>query len=363
MQLVLFLEVPHMGRIIPRKTILGVLAWLALLITSRSALAQSSSQEIRFETADSVKLKGTFYPSGGGNKSPCAILLHKLGGNRQQDGWDDLAKALQTKGFAVLSFDFRGHNDSCEVKPEFFNLPINKKVFGHTTKGKDSKLVKEKIDQKEFVNHKKNYYYTPMLVNDIEAAKQYLDQRNNGNDCNSSNLVLIGAEDGAALGAVWAAAQYRKPHLIANPFGVGVVQDPKRLAEGEDIASAVWLSISQNLARQSIVSTMTNSPIRDRVPMAFVFGDKDDAGNKSANAIFKSMKSASKSIDATKLMAKKGIKSSGHELLKKSLGTTDEICSYLEKIVEKRGNTAWEKRVTPPLVLVQLKPFGFNMLP
>src|SRR5207245_3296873 len=119
------------------------------------------------------------------------------GGKRNEDGWDDLAHALQNKGYAVLTFDFRGHNDSTTIDPSvFWNLPINQRAFKQT---KD----KDRISQTEYVNSKTKYFYYPMLVNDIQAAKFFLDQQNDAGNCNSDNLIVIGAEEGAALGSLW----------------------------------------------------------------------------------------------------------------------------------------------------------------
>src|SRR5262245_19408649 len=101
-----------------------VLAGLALLLLPAAAHSEPPKpQKMLFESFDKVQLQGTWYPSAAdGNKSPCVILLHKIGGNHQQEGWEALAQVLQEKGFAVLAFDFRGHGDSKTIKPEFWGL-------------------------------------------------------------------------------------------------------------------------------------------------------------------------------------------------------------------------------------------------
>src|SRR5262249_37940227 len=147
-------------------------------------------------TADKVTLKGSFYPGANGKKSACVILLHEFGSDRTKGGWDDLAKALEKEGFAVLSFDFRGHNDSCTVDPQYFwNFPMNavfrRSKTGDTISANDIKL--------------KKFTYLPHLINDIAAAKRYLETRNDASDCNVSNLFIIGSKEGAALGASWLA--------------------------------------------------------------------------------------------------------------------------------------------------------------
>ena len=174
-----------------RHFVLGLAVSLAVVGMPAAAVA-ADGQEVQFDSVDGVTLKGTYYPGSNGNKSPCVILLHEFGSDRTKGGWDMLAKELEKKGFAVLSFDFRGHNDSCTVDPQkFWQFPMNVQTF---TPGKNRDTIDHKsIKLKKFV-------YLPWLTNDIQAAKRYMEQRNDANDCNVSNLFLVGAKEGAALG-------------------------------------------------------------------------------------------------------------------------------------------------------------------
>ena len=52
----------------------------------------------------------------------------------------------------------------------------------------------------EFKDFKTNAGYFPYLINDIAAAKVFLDRKNDEGKCNTHHLVLVG-ETGAALGA------------------------------------------------------------------------------------------------------------------------------------------------------------------
>ena len=97
----------------------------------------------------------------------------------------------------MLALDFRGHGDSKNVKPmEFWNVR-------HNTNGiKGAARTKDSIDWKDFTPA-----YYPMLVNDIAAAKQFLEQKNNARECNISDLYVVAAEDGAGLGMLWMASE------------------------------------------------------------------------------------------------------------------------------------------------------------
>ena len=173
------------------RPLLGLLAGLSLiLLPTFGQAAPPKPEEVKFDTADKVELHGTFYASGK-NKSPCVILVHKIGGNRQQQGLEKLARALQESNYAVLSFDLRGHGDSTSVERTFWQVPTNATLI------RGANISKEKISYRDFAP---TYY--PMLANDLSAAKRYLDQQNNAGSCNSSNTIVIGAEEGAAIGAL-----------------------------------------------------------------------------------------------------------------------------------------------------------------
>jgi pimeloyl-ACP methyl ester carboxylesterase len=308
------------------------------------------SEEVQFETFDKVELRGTFYASTK-PKAPCVILLHKIGGNRQQNGWDNLAQELQ-KEFAVLSFDFRGHGDSTGVGPEFWRNQSNFLIKGA---GRSQKI--------SFKDFPPAYY--PMLANDVAAAKRYLDKQNDALACNSSNVVVIGAEEGAAIGALWIASEWQRRRFVKS-FG-GWTLDPKGRVEGEDIAAAVWLSIPKTFAGAYVGRWLTGpfNRVRDKTPMVFFYGEKDAKQAEASKDLFEYVKRAGREkLEFTRLRGK-DTKLAGSELLdKKSLGTSDEIATYLDKVMQKRGLRAPVMRDTengPPLYPVPLTAFGFAL--
>jgi alpha-beta hydrolase superfamily lysophospholipase len=328
------------------------------LVTHSGARAQDkekTGEEIQFETADKVELRGKFYASKK-SKAPCAILLHNLGGNRQQKGWEDLAEKL-SNDFAVLSFDFRGHGDSTNVDPVFWKTSANMMIRG-------AAKMPSKISFKDFPDA-----YYPMLVNDIVAAKRYLEQQNDAGACNASNIVVIGAQDGAAIGALWIAAEWKIPKLTKNAFGV-YVSDPSNKVAGEDIAAAVWLSIprkSRYAGNRDVLTWMTGqgSKVRDKVPMVFFYGKEDQQAASAATALLAELKRAGKEkLDLTGTREKDG-KFAGVDLLgKKSLDTEEDISGYLVQRVLARGTRPWVMRKPEdgaPFTLIPLNQFGFNL--
>ena len=103
------------ARLVPALVVLAA----GLLLPGGAARGQGkkpNTKNVPFETSDGVRLSGTLYPNPGGKREAVVMLLHdfdlKKGGSSQQAGWTNLAAKLQSEGYAVLMFDFRGFGDS-----------------------------------------------------------------------------------------------------------------------------------------------------------------------------------------------------------------------------------------------------------
>jgi hypothetical protein len=335
------------------RAIIGSLTAIAWIIGPPIACAD----EVQFETADKVELHGTFYPCSKA-KAPCVIFLHKIGGNRQQKGWDELAEAL-TKDFAVLSFDFRGHGDSTTVEPSAFWMAPNNNLI----KGANKKP--NKINYKDFPPQ-----YYPVLANDVVAARRFLDQQNDAGACNTSNIIIIGAEEGAAIGALWMYTEAERYRMVRNAFG-RFIPDPMGKTEGDDIASAIWLSIPKSFAGVSVAHFLKgpNNKIRDKVPMVFFYGDQDQKSAAAAASLVQEVKGNKTGLELTRTKPKKNTKLTGVALLgQKNFDpkTETDISVYLvEHVPTKRANKAWVQRDPdkgPPIALIPFTRFGISGL-
>jgi len=103
-----------------------------------------SGRIVTFNTEDGWKIFGSFYESSGPG-SPAIILIHELRYDR--DNLVDLAKALQTKGYAVLALDLRGHGAS-------------------TLRG-EQRISFESLKENDFKS----------MINDLKAAKKFFHGR------------------------------------------------------------------------------------------------------------------------------------------------------------------------------------------
>jgi hypothetical protein len=302
------------------------------------------SDQAKFESADGVKLRGTFYSSNKGAKAPCVLLVHdfdlKKGGDSHSDGWDHLAKELQKKGFAVLSFDFRGHGRSDSVTAEFWKYRHNQSLRSY-----NPGRPKETISHADFPP---SYY--PHLIEDLVAAKAYLDSKNDAKDLNDSNLVVIAAGQGATIAAMWMASEFKR----IPSAGPGIPPRPDARPEGRDLTCGIFLSISPTLAGQGMpIRQWIKEVGKDRkVPLAFVFGKDDTRGDSLALSLVKEIvpgysrdkPPAKKDQKFTVEHGIKGSKLTGSQLLTRTLDTETWILkNYLEDLMDKHGLEEWRQ--------------------
>jgi pimeloyl-ACP methyl ester carboxylesterase len=340
-------------------SIRGPLAWvLAVALfglgqASAARGAQKGPKKVSFKTADGVEIQGTFFPSAGDKKKDaCVLLLHDFdkatGGDSHKDGWDKLAEELQKQGYTVLSFDFRGHGDSKTVKKDVFWDPrLNpQNRQGIKTKNPTAKpdTMPDTIDHKEF---QASYY--PYLVNDVAAARLFLDLKNESGEVNSGNLYVIGAGQAAIIGALWMNGEWKRQRDKNIPPDKlrGLVNLDE--AEGKDLAGAVWLTPSPTLARLNVPEQrtwFTELGKRHKVPMLFVYGKKDKQSRDYALSRLKAInpnyelgkKPTAKGLEMTRDWGIEDTNLTGGALLQKSLSTISDITFYLNDLTDKRGS-------------------------
>jgi hypothetical protein len=326
----------------------ALLAALALLGTAAPAAAQGEpkGKPVKFTTVDYVDLEGTFYPSPQAANSRTVLLLHAFGENSRKAEWVSLAKALNAKGYAVLAFDFRGHGESTRVQPGVPNVQKMLAVRGFWDEDANKFGVKglqpnkprpSEIEYKQFLPG-----YLKVLINDIAAARTFLDQMDAQGQCNSGDIIVIGAKEGAALGAVWINSEWHRFKYIPPAAGLKASLDLEN-PEGKAITCAVWLSIVP-VTLNSPQEPQTINPGKTlelagkvrKTPMAFFYGEGDDKGTKAAVAAEKLIKGNNKMdfpfTGAVKLPGAKG--ATGRELLSPVLKTEDEILTYLDNALK-----------------------------
>jgi pimeloyl-ACP methyl ester carboxylesterase len=308
---------------------LGFLALLLVAVAaSRAPAQQQHSERVRLQTADSVHLRGTYYPPNR-VKAPCVLLLHPLGSDSRQKPWRELAATLQRKGFAVLALDFRGHGQSTTVDPDEF----------WSGRYANNRAYVRGLGQSQISFHDFHKRYYPVLINDIAAARSYLDRKNDAREVNSSNLVVIGADTGATLGAVWLNAEMHRYRLVPSVI-LGCPPQPDKTPEGTRILAAIWLSIDRELGGSPINLTrvLDGAGRQAGIPMVFLYSE----GNKHDEHIAKTCAQALIRDNRLAFTGATPVKDAaggaGRDLLSPRLGLPKAIPDYLETLFLERGH-------------------------
>lgn len=337
---------------------------LALLLAGGTGAAVAQGKDdtrvtVTFQTYDDVTLVGTFFKGPKALESPTAILIHNFGSDRSK--MEGLAAELQSKlGFAVLTFDLRGHGQSKVVKDRFWDFAFNK---GGIRGGYRAK-VKSEIDFKDFDRD-----YWPILFNDVMAARYFLDQENNGQRCNTSTVVVIGAGEGAGLGMGWVTEEWDR-RIYEGTAGVLGLPKINRIA-GEDLAAGVWLGpVTAGRMRFRPSDWFSHSggasKLREGTPMYFIYGKQDTTSASAVPAMFNAVKRPpdGRTSKPHGLDKEEGLstKLPGQDLLANApLQVTEKIVKYLEEVMKRRGSVAWKQQDMRLLERFPLGKYGYRV--
>lgn len=291
-------------------------------------------EPINCDTGDGVKLVGDLYPAGKAKdaRSPTVILLHAVGPNHSGASRRDFGKfpeRLAAEGFNVVTFDFRGHGDSKIVDPARYFT-----VYPYTGKGRPT----AKIDAKEFRDPRQY----ALMVNDLIAIKVWLNKMNNDRRLSSTNVALVGVEQGAAVGMLWLVNEFRDPNR-PKEFSETRIGPPRKF-EGEDVAAVVWISMNGMLGniRLDVISCESwLTLLRERSVNTYaIFGETDVASKTFWDRALKWIK-PERDKDLYKLTGTKRIKNTkltGTKLLdNETFGVQKNIIDYLEDALMKSG--------------------------
>jgi hypothetical protein len=313
------------------------------LASSGSASAQNEAkdaapiEDVSFSTVDGITLRGKFYR--GPKAAPVVILLHNVGGangeTSNHPNWIALAKELQTD-FAVLAFDFRGHGKSTTVDPLLF---LNARNAANRKAAPSVTINSTTLDQKSI-----NKLAYPILCNDIAAAKSYLERtKNDLGECNTQNMFLVGAEQGATLGAIWANSEYYRYRCDMTPQGqVRYAGTP----EGKFFTGFMWLTIAPKAGDRPVnVASLSMMPARLNAAPFCLFGKGDTKARDLAKTVEKTVYAMKKSEQPVLVpIGGDDNKFVGVELLSPSLGVGPEIHKQLKSLAAKVNDREWEKR-------------------
>ncbi|MCS7272068.1 MAG: lysophospholipase, partial [Gemmataceae bacterium] len=346
-----------------------------------------------FSTADGVVLRGLFYKAvQNSSTAPVGILMYPPGQrNAETDmtkgDWEGLTRRLNQEGYNVFRFDWRGHGKrGHEIKDRElfwsnrFSGPWNVKYVT----GYGKKPLKNDIYFKDIRDPLR---YMPVYLLDLAAVRAHLDSKNDARDCNTSSIYLIGAGTAATLGIAWIVTEWNRPATAPGPaellpapryefvpqrIGGGI-----KVAAGEDISGAVWLSpqrpasiVSETLAKNWVAHPNYAPKMRDNNPMLFLYGDGDSIAQRDARFYFNEVLvgAGNRTLGLNPLNPKyllpiKGAKNlSGVALLgnNATLKTEDTIVEFLAAIQKERARVAPRIRDFKAPWFIDLTYFGFT---
>ncbi|MES1213721.1 MAG: alpha/beta fold hydrolase [Singulisphaera sp.] len=204
-------------------------------------------KDVTLSAEDDMALKATFWPGPNGKDSVPVIALHGYGGSRHD--YSALAEFLQEKGCAVLAPDLRGHGESTLV-PE-----------------SNRRLSAADMPIAAFAG----------MIDDVEAAKKFLMQRNNAGELNIDKLCLIGADMGAVVGANWAIDDWNWP-----PLAVG--------KQGQDVKAIILLSPPEKFKSLRMLEALNDRSVRSQVAFYIAVGNQDPTAVREATKIHNTLK-------------------------------------------------------------------------
>ncbi len=195
-------------------------------------------------TKDGVKLNLAYYASPLKEEGGVVVLLHMFKGS--QVDFKSLPILLQRDGYAVVVPDLRGHGKSTTV------------VRGDREGTIDASAMKRAAD------------FEPLIVEDMEAIRKFLIEKNNNKELNCRKTCLVGAEMSAVVALNYAILDWSYPPLTTGPQG----QDVKALI----LITPPWtfkgLTIKAALDQKDILSNLSFLIINGETDSAHAAGAK-----------------------------------------------------------------------------------------
>lgn len=194
-----------------QRTLLALVMVSGVASTAAAQTAPSDGENRTLTTADGWTIPINYLESKTGKDSPVVIMFPAVEGkkdSRTRKAWSAAAKALNKKGFAVVTADLRKHGDSVHVSGK--------------TNAASGKLLPAD--------------YTLMATQDLNAIKNFLVIEHEKQKLNIRKLGVATAGSGALVSAGFAAVDWsRKPWPDAAVYSM-------RTPKGQDVRALFWIS-------------------------------------------------------------------------------------------------------------------------
>lgn len=280
-------------------------------------------ENLVLRTKDGWNIFYTFYgPKKGvrpGKSVVPIIMLH--GWQGQGSEYAELATILQSWGFASIVPDLRGHGRSLNV--------IRRKPNGE----EEDKVVKADDLMPQDLEG---------MVNDVEAMKRVLVDKNNKAELNIEMLTVVAAEVGTIVALNWSALDWNWPIMPA-------------FKQGQDVKALVLLTPQQTFKRMNANTALTHQAISRRLSIMIAVGDQQNRDLSEAKRIHSRLERIRPPVPAEERLQKQDLflipaptPLQGTKLLDRALPVGGSIMKFLElRLLRKQEDFPWTERRDP----------------
>ena len=221
----------------------GVLCAAFLTLLTCTAVAKEEPEpppkprNVNLPTRDGVGLNAVYYEGTEGEKTVPVVVIHDW--KEKEDGatYESLAEYLQSKGYAVILPDLRGHGSSTVKKDKHSGQP--RKLTARNVKPEN------------------------VVAGDLEAVRMFLLEENNAKKLNLAATTLIGVGKGAILAAHYAVYDwdefYRWPNKDAKAPGIRRAIVKTRGGE-KDVKALILVSPQTKIGKQMKIDALSRHP-------------------------------------------------------------------------------------------------------
>jgi pimeloyl-ACP methyl ester carboxylesterase len=275
-------------------------------------------------TKDGWNIFCTFYgPKKGvrrGKDVVPIIMLHGWGG--QGSEYAPLATVLQSWGFASIVPDLRGHGRSVGV------IRRNPR-----TNEDEDKVVK--ADDLTVLD-------MDGMVNDVEALKKVLVEKNNKAELNIEMLAVVGAEVGTIVAMNWAALDWSWPIMPS-------------FKQGQDVKALILLTPQQTYKRMNANAALQHQAIARRLSVMIAVGDQQARDFSEAKRIHSRLERLRPAVEPEERLQKQDLfmipaptPLQGTKLLDRALPVGGTIMKFLDlRLLRKTEDYPWTERKNP----------------
>jgi alpha-beta hydrolase superfamily lysophospholipase len=278
-------------------------------------------QNVFLPTADGWRIHGTYYPPQPGVRRGQEVVpilaVHGWGGQAME--YQTPALGLQRLGHAVLTLDLRGHGRSTRWRgPD----------------GEFQTVDYEALDPLQVFG----------TLQDLEAGKRFLVQRNNAGELNIDRLVVVAAGEGCIAALNWTAQDWSWPPTTAGK-------------QGQDVQALVLLSPILTRGRVTARQALDHPAIRSWVSVMIAAGRNERRPWSEAQRLYARLEQGREALpeEPSERLKKQSLflfgedtSMQGVRLLDRHLSIARHVAMFIDlRLVFRAYKWPWAERTSP----------------